>query len=163
MAGKRSAVSHYNTVERDRVAQTTVAEFARRLQSVMQAKGWNQSELARACDSALPPPTKGQIQNLKFGRDSISHYVRGVSLPRPERLAVIAKALGVAQEDLMPPMGVPAAGRVAYRMEYAGSGRVFLCINRTLTMKTANKINELLQQEDAMNPPDGSGRARNKK
>lgn len=152
MAGKRNSISTYNTVERNRAAQSVVAEFARRLQGAMQDKNWNQSDLARACDKLLPKATKGQLQNIKFGRDTISHYVRGVSLPRPERLYIIAKALGVQQEDLMPPLGVPAAGRIAFKMESAGEGRVFLSVNRTMTQKLAFKITALLAEEDE-NPP----------
>lgn len=150
MAGKRSAVSHYNTVQRDSASQMVFAEFARRLQAAMQAKGWNQSELARACEKHLPKASKGQIQNLNFGRDRISHYVRGVSLPRPESLAVIAKALGVEQDELMPPLGVPSAGgdRPAFQMQSAGDGRVFLSINRTMSMALAMQIAGLLNEED---------------
>lgn len=150
MAGKRRAISHYNTVQRDSGTQMVYAEFARRLQAAMQQKGWNQSELARACDKLLPKPAKGQIQNLTFGRDTISHYVRGVSMPRPERLAIIAKALGVEQDDLIPPLGVPSAGgdRPAFQMSSAGDGRVFLSVNRTMSMALAMQITELLNSED---------------
>lgn len=150
MAGKRSLISTYNTVQRDSASQMVVAEFARRLQAAMQQKGWNQSELARACDKLLPKPAKGQIQNLTFGRDTISHYVRGVSMPRPERLAIIARALGVEQDDLMPPLGVPSAGgdRPAFQMSSAGDGRVFLSINRTMSMQLAMKITGMLNEED---------------
>lgn len=149
MAGRR-AISHYNTVKRDSASQAVYAEFARRLQAAMQQKGWNQSELARACDKLLPKPTKGQIQNLTFGRDTISHYVRGVAMPRPERLAVIARALGVEQEDLIPPLGVPSAGgdRPAFQMQSQGDGRVFLSLNRTMTMALAMKITQMLNEED---------------
>lgn len=151
MAGKRSAISTYNTVKRDSASQAVMNEFARRLQAAMQMKGWNQSELARACDKLLPKPSRGQIQNLKFGRDTISHYVRGVSMPRPERLVIIAQALGVEQDDLVPPLGVPSVGgdRPAFQMQSAGDGRVFLSVNRTMTLKNANRIIEILGSEDA--------------
>lgn len=150
MAGKRNAISTYNTVKRDSASQMVFAEFARRLQAAMQRKGWNQSELARACDKLLPKPTKGQIQNLQFGRDTISHYVRGVSMPRPERLYILAKALGIDEDDLVPPMGVPSAGgdRPAYQMTIDKSGRVFLSVNRTMTFETAMKINAIIKEED---------------
>lgn len=150
MAGKRNAISTYNTVARDSASQMVIAEFARRLQAAMQRKGWNQSELARACDKLLPKPVKGQLQNLKFGRDTISHYVRGVSMPRPERLAILAQALGVEQDDLVPPLGVPSAGgdRPAFQMSSAGEGRVFLSINRTMSMALAMKITQMLNEED---------------
>ena len=72
------------------------------------------------------------------------------SLPRPERLAVIAKALGVEQDQLLAPLGVPSArgDRPAFQMQSAGDGRVYLSVNRTMTMVLANKIATLLATED---------------
>jgi transcriptional regulator with XRE-family HTH domain len=152
MAGRRSAFSTYNTLRRDRdpAVQSVYAEFARRLQAKMQERGWNQSELARQCTKHLPRPVKGQKQNLTIGRDSISHYVRGISMPRPESLTVIAKALGCAESDLLPPMAVPSAASEAppFEMTSVGGDRVALRINRTVTLDTANKIIALLRKED---------------
>jgi transcriptional regulator with XRE-family HTH domain len=152
MAGKRSAFSTYNTLRRDRdpAVQSVYAEFARRLQAKMQERGWNQSELARRCAQLMPKAAKGQKQNVDFGRDRISHYVRGISMPRPESLTVLAKALGCAESDLLPPMSVPSAGAEAppFEMTSVGGDRVALRINRTVTLNTANKIIALLQKED---------------
>lgn len=147
MAGKRG-ISTYNTGRKDIDSHDVKREFARRIQAAMQSKGWNQSELARACDALLPEPTEGQVQNLSFGRDAISHYVTGKSLPRADRLPILAKALNVKEEDLLPAEGVPSAGRTAWRMVYRGDGNVFYSVNRTMTMRTANKISALLDEED---------------
>ena len=65
----------------------TRAEFGKRLQSLMLKKGWNQSELARKCD---------------LGRDSISQYVRGRSIPTPRNLNKLAGILGVEATALFP-------------------------------------------------------------
>ena len=65
----------------------TRAEFGKRLQSLMLKKGWNQSELARKCD---------------LGRDSISQYVRGRSIPTPGNLNKLAGILGVDATTLFP-------------------------------------------------------------
>ena len=65
----------------------TRAEFGKRLQSLMLKKGWNQSELARKCD---------------LGRDSISQYVRGRSIPTPGNLNKLAGILGVEATALFP-------------------------------------------------------------
>lgn len=119
----------------------------------MQDLGWNQSELARRCDKLLPEPTKGQVQNIEFGRDRISRYIRGLTIPRPESLPILAKALGCEEQDLLPPMAVPAAGDIAGRPPFeivaVDSLRVSVHINRTLSMATATKIAALVQEEDA--------------
>lgn len=65
----------------------TRAEFGKRLYSLMIRNGWNQSELARKCD---------------LGRDSISQYVRGRSVPTPGNLNKLANILGVEPEALFP-------------------------------------------------------------
>lgn len=151
---KRGPFSTYATLrkdDRDPAAQAVYAEFARRLQARMQDLGWNQSELARRCSKLLPKADKGQKQNLDFGRDRISRYIRGQTLPRPESLPIIARALGCEESDLLPPLAVPTAPgeRPAYRMEAVGAGRVALHINRTMTQETAFAMIKLLDKEDS--------------
>jgi len=65
----------------------TRAEFGRRLQSLMLKKGWNQSETAR---------------RVGIGRDSISQYVRGRSIPSPANLDKLAGVLGIEKDVLFP-------------------------------------------------------------
>jgi transcriptional regulator with XRE-family HTH domain len=65
----------------------TKQEFGKRLYKLMISKGWHQSELARRAGVA---------------RDSVSTYVRGVSLPDPGNLEKLAVALGVDAVDLLP-------------------------------------------------------------
>lgn len=65
----------------------TRAEFGRRLQSLMLKKGWNQSDLAR---------------KVGIGRDSVSQYVRGRSIPSPSNLDKLAGVLGIEKDVLFP-------------------------------------------------------------
>ena len=65
----------------------TRAEFGRRLYSLMLKRGWNQSKMAR---------------EVGLGRDSISQYVRGRSIPSPTNLDKLAKALNIEPEVLFP-------------------------------------------------------------
>ena len=65
----------------------TRAEFGKRLQSLMLKKGWNQSELAR---------------KVGIGRDSVSQYVRGRSIPSPANLNKLAGILGIEKDVLFP-------------------------------------------------------------
>lgn len=73
------------------------AEFARRLQNMMSDAGLNQSELAERATTLL---------GKHVGRDSVSQYIRGVTLPNATRLAAIAKVLRVAPHDLLPTRGI---------------------------------------------------------
>jgi transcriptional regulator with XRE-family HTH domain len=151
MAGKRSAFSTYNTLDRpviDSADQSVKDEFARRLQERMQKLNWNQSELARHCAKQLAKPAPGQKQNLDFGRDRISRYCRGLTLPRPESLPLLAKALGCEESDLLPAMSVPSAAKKppSFDMRPAGGDHVYLTIYRKVTMATATKIINLLTE-----------------
>jgi len=65
----------------------TRAEFGKRLYSLMLNKGWNQSEMAR---------------RVGIGRDSISQYVRGRSIPSPANLDKLATILGIEKDVLFP-------------------------------------------------------------
>lgn len=152
----RRSLSHFNNlkgqaVEQDGSSAAVRNEFARRLEARRIAKGWNQSELARRATEHLPKPTKGQKQGHAIGRDQISHYSRGISMPRPEALTAIAKALGVEPKDLVPVGGVPStvSDPPAFSMVATENGRVFLRINRNVSMGAATRIIDLLNKEDA--------------
>jgi transcriptional regulator with XRE-family HTH domain len=150
---KRAAIGHFNTlsgepIDSDGTAQSIKNEFARRLEARRIELGWNQSELARRASEHLPKPAKGQKQGHSVGRDQISHYSRGISLPRPEVLRALAKALSCEPRDLMP-TGVPSTvTQAAFRMTQIESGRVHLTINRVVSFETATKIVALLAEED---------------
>ena len=62
-------------------------EFGRRLYQQLLSQQINQSELARRSG---------------LGRDSISQYVRGRSVPTPQNLEKIAEALQIEPDDLFP-------------------------------------------------------------
>jgi transcriptional regulator with XRE-family HTH domain len=65
----------------------TRQEFGRRLYNFMMQKKFSQSDLARASG---------------MGRDSISQYVRGRSVPSPKNLVKLADALDVEVDVLFP-------------------------------------------------------------
>lgn len=73
----------------------TRQEFAKRLYEAMSNKGWTQSDLSRAAG---------------VGRDSISNYIRGISLPNVRNLKKLADGLGVEMEELNPNFSMSAAG-----------------------------------------------------
>ena len=65
----------------------TRQEFGKRLYNLMMQKRFSQSDLARAAG---------------LGRDSISQYVRGRSVPSPKNLVKLADALDVEVDVLFP-------------------------------------------------------------
>lgn len=87
-----------------RSAQPSVAnvkaQFGRRLQRLLLAKGMNQSDFARAAG---------------LERNSISSYVRGKSIPNALSLKKISDALRVKPTDLIPETGL-TEGPVPYQI-----------------------------------------------
>lgn len=150
----RGGVGQYNIigreVDQDGSAQAVKNEFARRLQTRYADRGWNQSDLAREASKFLPKPMRGQKQGKRIGRDQISHYTRGVSLPRPDVLRALAKALGCEPADLMPG-AVPSTAMPAtpFRITSLPDGRVRLVVDRPISMKKAMDIVRIMETEKA--------------
>ncbi|API60584.1 hypothetical protein BSL82_15875 [Tardibacter chloracetimidivorans] len=115
----------------------TKQELGRKLFQLMVGKGWNQSDLARAA---------------QMGRDSISNYVNGKSFPTPVAREKLAKAFGMAPEELLP-NGIMQAMEdeipaVSMTQPAGYPGRAWLRINRMVTFGTAAKIVELIYEDD---------------
>lgn len=111
-------------------------DFGRRLYKLMMAKGWSQSELARRAGIA---------------RDSVSTYVRAVSMPEPLNLERMARALGVSATDLLPnhieaaiDEDVPS---LELRVSTANNKLSWLRVNRLVTVDTAMKVISLLDAD----------------
>lgn len=118
------------------------AEFARRLQRLLVDRAWNQSELARR--AAL------HMDDGKFGRDNVSGYVRGLSLPGPIRLNALCKAFGVPADALLPGGTMPSVDRKApppLDISDAGEGTAWLCVNQAVSWDKALKIMQILKGE----------------
>tara|TARA_B100000035_G_scaffold42110_1_gene31545 strand:- start:109 stop:516 length:408 start_codon:yes stop_codon:yes gene_type:complete len=112
----------------------TRAEFGKRLQSLMLKKGWNQSELARKCD---------------LGRDSISQYVRGRSIPTPGNLNKLAGILGVEPEALFPNYDAQAnaieAATVEIKSIDSDAEHMWLRVNMKVTAEKALEVLKILK------------------
>jgi transcriptional regulator with XRE-family HTH domain len=139
MGGKRGS-AYYNNLSYRRNGVSATSAFAKALQDRLGAKGWNQSDLAREATARLPRSSKGPI-----GRDAISHYVRGVSLPRPDRLTAIAKALGCASNELLPPHLVPSTENTGLEFKELSNDQYLLRVNRVVSLATAIKVVELIK------------------
>lgn len=128
------------TAPRDAVA----VEFARRLQQLMDKKGYNQSDLARAATKFMP---EGKV----IGRDTISLYMNARNLPRSERLDAICQALGVEKKDLLPTRGITASAKITPPLDVRemDNGTVWLRVNQAVTWPVAIKVMELIKGENA--------------
>lgn len=117
----------------------TKEEFARRVYRLMVQRGWTQSDLAR--HAGLP-------------RDAISVYVRAKSLPTPVNLAKLAQVFGMKPEELLPNIVESAIDNdqpaFEMRASTAAPGKVWLRVNRMVSMATAVKIADLLEQDDSV-------------
>lgn len=114
----------------------TKQEFGNRLYSLMLGKGWNQSELAKRAD---------------MGRAAISTYIRGRSIPTPQSVERLAKALGVSSSYLLPNIVESAIDEdtPSFEMKVSTSalGTAWLRVNRAVSLTTAVKIAELLEAD----------------
>ena len=113
--------------------RVTKQEFAKRLYETMVSKGWTQSELSRATD---------------VGRDSISNYIRGISLPNPRNLKKLADGLGVEMSDLYPNFSMSAAGMdvpsIQTRALPGDTNFMYLEINCKLPTDVALEVQQLI-------------------
>lgn len=115
----------------------TKQDFGRRLYNFMLRKGWTQSELARRAD---------------IKRDSVSTYVRGISLPGPVNLRRLATALGVSESELLPnhieaaiDEDVPS---LELKISSADSRVAWLRVNRLVSTSVAVKVVEILNADE---------------
>lgn len=115
----------------------TRQEFGRRLQQLMLAKNWNQSDLARAAD---------------LGRDSISTYVNGKTFPTPVALKKLADALGMEPSELLPNAMMNAMDdehpAVELRQAAGHPGKAWLRVNRAVSFGAAARIVEIINKDD---------------
>lgn len=126
-------------------------EFARRLQALMLKKGWNQAELAKRAFGTI---TDKRGYETPQGKDSVSGYLAAKRMPGPKKLALLAKALDVEPEELLPNALAAAADRehLSFSMrELAGhSGKVWVTVDRLLPTSTAIKIAALINEADEL-------------
>lgn len=86
--------------------QLRAQSFATVLNRRLMEKGWSQSDLARQVWGEKTGPDG---RTAAAGRDRISSYARGLSLPSPSTLKQIADALGMTPEQLAPDLAAEIA------------------------------------------------------
>lgn len=109
--------------------------FAKNLSALILDANISQSDLARMTG---------------LGRDSISGYVLGKSVPSPENAERIARALGVPLSKLQPATArvVMEPGKPFLHVETGGSSETaWLQINQRVSIRTALKIAEMIKAD----------------
>ena len=120
--------------------------FGRRLQQLLDQKGWNYSDLARAVWGKTT--TKGGYEVAK-NRDRISVYVAGKAVPDPRNLKKIADVLGVEVAEIAPErfgdamIEQPNPSYSITKVQ-GESDKVFLRVNKLVPETVAAKIMFLL-------------------
>ncbi len=134
----------------------TKQEFGRRLYKLMIAKGWNQSDLARHATSYA----KKHAGCGEVSRDNVSTYIRGTSLPLPDKLKSLAGCLDTTPEELLPNYVESAIDddQPAFEMKVstANPGLAWLRVNRLVRTATATAVAQLLEKDD-VSATDGRG------
>lgn len=124
-------------------------DFARRLYRHMNAKGWTNSDLAR---SVWGERTNARGYVEAKGRDRISVYLKGETIPEATTLKMLAEALGVDEADLCPSRlksalaWEPQSVSLAVAPGHPDKGR--LQIDRIIPFTLAAKIISLLAEYD---------------
>ncbi len=113
------------------------SEFGQRLFNLMHKKGWNQSKLAKEAE---------------MGRDSISTYIRGKSVPSPQNLEKLAKVLGVKPEELYPNYEANSAALdepiFQFKKVNDDSDMMWLTINMKVSSEKAIEVMKILNDKD---------------
>lgn len=128
-----------------------LAEFSRNLYNALAKSGWSQSELARNANLFLPEGHK------TLGRDSISLYINGKTLPRPTILKALAEALKMRPDELMPQKVAPSvltASNPPLDVKDAGNDTAWLRINQRVPWATALEIMQILKGAKSGKPDD---------
>jgi transcriptional regulator with XRE-family HTH domain len=106
-------------------------EFADNLKRLLNKKEMRQSDLAKATG---------------LGRDSISNYFNGKTIPNPENLLRLSDALGCTPEDLLPPSLVVNHPPIL-KIERVSDGLMRVRILQDVTADQALAIIKILNKE----------------
>ncbi len=128
-------VNDNRNADPDAPKQVRLEEFANRLDKAMLARGWRQSDLARAAG---------------LNREAISSYVRGRNWPTDVSLQKLAKALGVAPEELLPNKTIAAIREDTPSFQVKTSvnepGKAWVVLNRLMDLTDAMRIGAIVSE-----------------
>jgi transcriptional regulator with XRE-family HTH domain len=126
-----------------------VQQFSRKLAQLMRAKGWSQSDLARA---VWGENDKGYGRN----RDRISVYLQGRGYPDPKNLGLIAEALEVSAEELAPDLTAATIDKerpeLAMTQVAGHPDKVLLRVNKLVPATVAAEVIAILVKHQSPVP-----------
>ena len=114
--------------------------FGRRLQQLLDQKGWNCSDLARKIWGTITTKA-GYV--VARNRDRVSVYVRGKAFPSPQILQKIATVLGVTVAELAPEFGANDPPEWSFT-KIRGQNMVLVQINQRMDERLAAQIRALV-------------------
>jgi hypothetical protein len=131
----------YVTDDPEKAADPQAVAFAKRLNQMLLRKGWSQADLTRAAQNHVP-------EGHEFKRHLPSVWLRGKHMPNGINLEILAKALGVTKEDLIPEGSATVVGladrAVQFTMSTNGYARIKL--DMEMPAEIAMKIMMLAQE-----------------
>lgn len=112
----------------DDARQQAKIDFGRKLHKAMIKKGWRQSDLAR---------------HSMIGKDSISNYVNGRTVPTQQNIEKLAQVVSVSPNDLWPGYDGSMQGRrnvLTFRLDPEDPAFAFVVIDSRLPVDLALKL-----------------------
>jgi transcriptional regulator with XRE-family HTH domain len=135
------------TAGRTHVERVELDQFARRLHAAMNAKGLNNSDLARIVWGEAKD-AKGYT--VARNRDRIGVYLKGDGFPEPKTLAKLAEALDTTAEELAPEITAASVDRerpeLAMTMVSGHADKVHVQVNALLPLGVAVEISRLVER-----------------
>jgi hypothetical protein len=121
--------------------------FARRLHEAIVSRNMSPSDLAA---EVWGRTTDSRGYNVAKGRDRISVYLQGKSVPDPKNLARIAEVLGMKVEELAPDITASTVEKenpeIAMTAIAGHADKVFLRVNKLVPLELAAKIISMLSE-----------------
>jgi transcriptional regulator with XRE-family HTH domain len=122
--------------------------FAKRLYHALLERGMTQSDLARKIWNETRVDNRGYDQTV--GKDRVSSWIRGRSMPEPHNLIKIAKALNMSPEDLAPNLTASAIEQETPEIQitviHNHPNKVLVKLNKILPFDVATKIMNLVNE-----------------
>jgi len=125
--------------------------FGKSVERLMLGKGWSGAALAREM-------TKHAPKGVKIERHIPSAYTRGENEPTGRNLQLLAKALGVKPEELLPPL--PGEGNEAPQFAQVTStldGKTRIVVDAEVSPEVALQILKLVGESQAASTKRSAG------
>ncbi len=121
-------------------------QLSRRLVEVMMERDLKQADIAEGVFGKNPKT------GYALGRDSVSQWVRGRSLPEPRNLQWLADFLGMDRSELVPPSAFNRQAHedpaVELRQVSGEPGMAWIRVNRACSTVAAAQILDILNKDD---------------